>query len=68
MNLVEVWFSIIERQTIRRGIFKSVKDLNTKLRTYTNSWNNRAHPLIWTKTADHILAKANHPTTSNPRH
>ena len=32
MNLVEVWFGIVERQAIRRGVFKSVKDLNTKIR------------------------------------
>jgi hypothetical protein len=25
MNLVEVWFGIVERQAIRRGVFKSVK-------------------------------------------
>ena len=30
MNLVEVWFGIIERQAIRRGTFGSVTDLNTK--------------------------------------
>ena len=30
MNLVEVFFSIVERQAVRRGVFKSVKDLNTK--------------------------------------
>jgi hypothetical protein len=35
MNLVEVWFGIVERQAIRRGVFKSVKDLNTKIRAST---------------------------------
>ena len=68
MNLVEVWFGIIERQAIRRGVFKSVKDLNTKIRAFIDGWNDRAHPFVWTKTADEVLAKANHPTTSNPRH
>lgn len=68
LNLVEVWFSLIERQAIRRGVFKSVNDLNTKLRTYITGWNKRAHPFVWTKTADEILKKANRPTTSNPRH
>src|SRR5213076_2249724 len=34
MNLVEVWFGIIERQAIRRGTFRSVKDLNTKIRAF----------------------------------
>lgn len=68
MNLVEVWFGIIERQAIRRGVFKSVKDLNTKIRAFIDGWNERSHPFVWTKTADQILAKANRPTTSNPRH
>jgi transposase len=68
MNLVEVWFGIVERQAIRRGVFKSVKDLNTKLRAFIDAWNDRSHPFVWTKTADQILAKANRPTTSNPRH
>lgn len=68
MNLVECWFSLVERQAVRRGVFKSVKDLNTKLRAFIEGWNKRAHPFVWTKTADQILKKANHPTTSNSRH
>ena len=59
MNLVEVWFSLIERQAIRRGVFTSVKDLNTKIRTYIDGWNDRSHPFVWTRTADDILKKAN---------
>jgi transposase len=68
MNLVEVWFGIVERQAIRRGVFKSVKDLNAKIRVFIDGWNDRAHPFVWTKTAEEVLAKANRPTTSNPRH
>lgn len=68
MNLVEVWFGLVERQAVRRGAFKSVKDLNSKLRTYIEGWNKRAHPFVWTKTAEQILKKANRSTTSNPRH
>ena len=68
MNLVEVWFGIVERQAIRRGVFKSVKDLNTKIRAFIDGWNDRSHPFVWTKTAERVLAKANRPTTSNPRH
>ena len=69
LNLVEVWFAIIERQAIRRGTFCSVKDLNTKIRTFIDHWNDeRAHPFIWTKTADEILKKAKRPTTSNSDH
>ena len=68
MNLVEVWFGIIERQAIRRRVFKSVRDLNTNIRTFIDSWNDRSYPSVWTKTAEEILKKANRPTTSNLRH
>ena len=68
MNLVEVWFGLVERQAVRRGVFKSVPDLNAKLRAYIEGWNKRAHPFVWTKTAEDILKKANRSTTSNPRH
>jgi transposase len=68
MNLVEVWFGLVERQAVRRGVFKSVPDLNAKLRAYIEGWNKRAHPFVWTKTAEEILKKANRSTTSNPRH
>jgi transposase len=39
MNLVEAWFGIVERQAIRRGVVKSVKDLNTKIRAFIDGWN-----------------------------
>ena len=68
MNLVEVWFSLSERQAIHRGAYGSVKDLNAKIRTYIDGWNDRCHPFIWTKTADQILKKANRNATSNARH
>jgi transposase len=68
MNLVEVWFSLVERQAIHRGSYRSVRDLNTKIRAYIDSWNNRCHPFTWTKTADQILNKANRKNTSNAGH
>lgn len=38
--------------------FRSVKELNAKLRGYIDDWNDRAHPFTWTRTADEILKKA----------
>jgi transposase len=67
-NLVEVWFSLIERQAIHRGTFGSVKDLNAKIRAYIDGWNDRCHPFVWTKTADQILKKADRQKTSNAGH
>jgi transposase len=70
MNLVEVWFSIIERQAIHRGTYHSVKDLNAKIRQFIDGWNDRCHPFVWTKTAEHILktANRNRQTTSDAGH
>ena len=68
LNLVEVWFGIIERQAIHRGTFPSVRDLMIKIRAFINGWNDRCQPFVWTKTADQILTKANRPTTSVAAH
>jgi len=68
LNLVEVWFGIIERQAIRRGTFRSTRDLNAKIRDFINGWNHRRHPFIWTKTPDEILAKIERKKTSLTRH
>jgi transposase len=58
LNMVEIFFSIITRQAIRRGSFTSVKDLIAAIETFINGWTERCQPFIWTKTADYIIAKA----------
>jgi transposase len=68
LNLVEAWFGIIERQALRRGVSRSVRELNAKIRAFINGWNHRCHPFVWTKTAEEILAKANRRTTSVTHH
>ena len=68
LNLVEVWFGIIERQAIHRGTFPSVRDLMIKIRTFINGWNDRCQPFVWTKTPDEILKKANRKGTSDAVH
>ena len=55
LNLVEVWFGIIERQAIRRGTFGSVRDLTAAISDFIDGWNDRCQPFTWTKTADEIL-------------
>ncbi len=55
LNLVEVFFSIITRQAIRRGSFGSVKDLITAIGLFIDGWNERCHPFAWTKPADELL-------------
>jgi transposase len=68
LNLVEVWFGIIERQAIHRGTFTSVRDLNAKIRAFITGWNQRSKPFVWTKTASEILAKANRQPISDSAH
>nr|WP_239654554.1 MULTISPECIES: hypothetical protein [unclassified Rhodococcus (in: high G+C Gram-positive bacteria)] len=60
MNLIELWFGIIERQSIHRG----VRELQSKFRDFINGWNRRAQHFVWSKTAEQILAKARCKTTS----
>jgi transposase len=56
INLVERWFAEITNKRIRRGIFRSVKELETAIREYLDVHNEHPKPFVWTKTADDILA------------
>ncbi len=58
LNMVEIFFSIITRQAIRRGTFTSVKDLIAAIEIFIDGWNERCEPFTWTKTADQILPHA----------
>lgn len=57
LNQVERWFGLITQQAIRRGSFKSVKDLTKKINTFVESYNKNAKPFVWTATADSIFEK-----------
>jgi len=68
LNLVEVFFSIVERQALRRGDFPSVDDLTTAISRFCQSWNEHCQPFSWTKPAHEILAKLNRKGTSATEH
>jgi len=57
LNQVEIWFNIITQRAIRRGTFKSVKALITKIEQFVNLYNQNSRPFVWTATADSILEK-----------
>ena len=57
LNMVEIFFGIITRQAIRRGTFRSVKDLTAAIGRFIDAYNDRCEPFAWTKTADELLAK-----------
>lgn len=64
MNQIETWFSILQRQMLRRGRYGSVEELNEKLIKFIDGWNKRKHPFEWTKTATEILEKAKRNNTT----
>jgi transposase len=56
INLVERWFAELTNKRIRRGVFRSVKELEAAIREYIAVHNEDPKPFVWTRTADQILA------------
>jgi hypothetical protein len=60
LNLVERWFGEITRKRIRRGVFKSVKELIEAIEHYVRTTKQNPKSFVWTKRGDEILKKMNH--------
>lgn len=60
LNLVERWFGEITRTRIRRGSFKSVRELIAAIQEYIQCNNENPKPFVWTKRVDQILEKVGH--------
>jgi transposase len=56
LNLVERWFATLTEKQIRRGVHRSVRELESAIRAYLVVHNEDPKPFVWTKTADQILA------------
>jgi putative transposase len=57
LNQVERWFGLITQQAIRRGSFRSVRDLIARIQQFVQHYNQRCRPFTWTATADSIFKK-----------
>jgi hypothetical protein len=57
LNMVERFFAEITTKSIRRGIFRSVAELEDAIHDYLDRHNVDPKPFVWTKTADVILDK-----------
>ena len=57
MNLVERWFGHLDNKAIRRGVFRSIADLQAAINAYLAEHNVSPKPFVWTKSAEAILAK-----------
>jgi transposase len=58
MNMVEAWFSVLTRRSVRRATSRSVKALIRHIEQYIRHWNLDPKPFVWTKSAEEIIAKA----------
>ena len=56
MNLFERFFAEITTKPIRRGVFRSVGELEDAVRDYLDQHNADPKPFVWTKTANAVLA------------
>ena len=52
LNQIELWFSILSRKVLKRGIFNSKEDLVAKVLDYIESYNQDARPFQWTYTGN----------------
>lgn len=59
LNLVERVFGDLTATQLRRGVFRSVPDLIAAIDAYMAHRNAQPTPLVWTKSAQEILAKVN---------
>ena len=57
LNQVEIWFYIITQKAIRRGTFRSVRELIDRIQTFADNYNETSKPIVWTATAESILRK-----------
>jgi hypothetical protein len=57
LNAVENFFSKMTRQRIRRGVFRSIVDLQSAINAYLAEHNAHPKPFVWTRSAKAILAK-----------
>ncbi len=59
LNLIERWFSEITTKRIRRGVFRSVTELEAAITAYIQHNNANPKPFVWTKSANQIVEKVN---------
>jgi transposase len=57
LNMVERFFRDITENRIRRGVFRSVAELETAIHGYIQRHNQNPKPFVWTAKAKDILAK-----------
>jgi transposase len=57
LNLVERWFAELSEKAVRRGAFRSVKELQRAIQEFMTAWNTNPSPFVWTASVEKILGK-----------
>jgi len=57
LNLVERWFAELSEKAVRRGAFRSVKELQRAIQEFLAAWNANPSPFVWTASVEKILEK-----------
>ncbi len=56
INQVERWFALLTERALRRGVHRSVAELERDIRAFIDATNAEPKPFRWVKPADDILA------------
>ena len=56
LNQIEIWFGILTRKVVRRGIFASRQELVAKIMSFIESYNEEARPFAWTYSGNPLAA------------
>ncbi len=47
LNQVEIWFSILQGQSLSGASFEAVKELQEHIDAFTGAYNEKAEPFVW---------------------
>jgi transposase len=56
LNAVETFFAALTKRRLRRGVFRSIVDLQTAIKRYIAEHNGEPKPFVWTADPERVLA------------
>ena len=56
LNQVERWFALLTERQIRRGVHRSIKELELAVAAFIADHNAAPRPFLWTKSTDQIFS------------
>ena len=59
LNAVETFFATLTKRRLKRGVFRSVFDLQSAINRYLEEANHDPKPFVWTADPDKIIAAVN---------